>query len=380
MTRTIAAIELLGFRASDKTVWVFLRVADSAGAVGWGEATLAGQEWQLAAAHAKLEASLRGTAADSRRNLLVEFGAAVSDRATAAIVSAVDQALWDLDGQHAGTALHAMLGESLRSQVPLYANINRRTRTRTPEGFAASTQKAMADGFGTFKIAPFDGVAPGSAAGVAHGLACARAVRDAIGPARALYVDCHWRFDEANAVDALDALAEIGIGWFECPLPEHAENFAALGRLRTRANARGILLAGCETETALAGFMPYIERGLYDVLMPDVKYAGGLAEMARISDCAARHGVAIAPHNPSGPISHAYSLHLGATLAGFSTLEHQYDETPAFFDIATGDLPRPIDGASRLPGTAGLGVGLDPAALTDIGSIARGAHKREAAG
>jgi hypothetical protein len=71
---------------------------------------------------------------------------------------------------------------------------------------------------------------------------------------------------------------------------------------------------------------------------------------------------------------------LGATLAGFSTLEHQYDETPAFFDIATGDLPSPINGASRLPGTAGLGVGLDPAALTDIGSIARLVHEREAAG
>ncbi|MCA3263707.1 MAG: mandelate racemase/muconate lactonizing enzyme family protein [Telmatospirillum sp.] len=380
MTRTIADIDLLEYRASEKTVWVFLRVADSAGAVGWGEATLAGQETQLATAHAKLEPTLRGTAADSRRNLLTELGAAISDRAIAAIVSAVDQALWDLDGQHSGSALHVMLGASARSQVPLYANINRRTLARTPEGFAASAQKAMADGFGTFKIAPFDGVSPGSAAGIAHGIACATAVRDAIGPARALYVDCHWRFDETNAVDALDALAEIGIGWFECPLPERSENFAALGRLRARANARGILLAGCETETALAGFMPYIERGLYDVLMPDVKYAGGLAEMARISDCAARHGVAIAPHNPSGPISHAYSLHLGATLAGFSTLEHQYDETPAFFDIATGDLPRPANGTSRLPGTAGLGVGLDPDVLANIGTIASGTHQQESPG
>jgi galactonate dehydratase len=296
------------------------------------------------------------------------------------MLSAVDQALWDIDGQHAGKALHAMLGANARNQVPLYANINRRTRTRTPEGFAASAQKAIADGFDTFKIAPFDGVAPGDASGIVHGLDCASAVRDAIGHARALYVDCHWRFDEFNAVNALDALAEIGISWFECPLPERPENFVALGRLRKKANARGILLAGCETETGLAGFMPYIERGLYDVLMPDVKYAGGLAEMGRISDCAARHGVAIAPHNPSGPISHAYSLHLGATLAGFSTLEHQYDETSAFFDIATGDLPRPANGASRLPGTAGLGVGLDPAALADIGSIAPGAHEREAAG
>jgi galactonate dehydratase len=380
MTRTIAAIDLLEFRASEKTIWVFLRVADNAGAVGWGEATLAGQEPQLAVAHTKLELALRGTAADSRRNLLVELGPAAPSRATAAIISAIDQALWDIDGQHADAPLHTMLGASARSQVPLYANINRRTIARTPEGFAASAQKAMADGFGTFKIAPFDGVAPGQASGIAHGLACARAVRDAVGPARTLYVDCHWRFDEANAVDALDALAEIGIGWFECPLPERPENFAALGRLRKKANARGILLAGCETETALAGFMPYIERGLYDVLMPDVKYAGGLAEMARISDCAARHGIAVAPHNPSGPISHAYSLHLGATLAGFSTLEHQYDETPAFFDIATGDLPRPADGASRLPGTAGLGVGLNLAVLTDIGLTGVGANKRESAG
>jgi galactonate dehydratase len=126
--------------------------------------------------------------------------------------------------------------------------------------------------------------------------------------------------------------------------------------------------------------MPYIERGLYDVLMPDVKYAGGLAEMARLSDCAALHGVAIAPHNPSGPISHAYSLHLGATLAGFSTLEHQYDESPAFFDIATGDLPRPANGTSRLPRTAGLGVGLDSDVLALIGTAASAARRRESLG
>jgi len=365
MKRKIAAIELLDFRASDKTVWVFLRVADSAGAVGWGEATLAGHEPQLAAAHAALEPALRGTAADAERNLLDELGVALPDRAAAAIVSAVDQALWDLAGQHADTPLNALLGAKARISVPLYANINRRTRMRTPEGFAASARTARADGFDTFKIAPFDGVAPGSAAGIGHGLSCARAVRDAIGAACTLYIDCHWRFDEAHAVQALDALAEIGIGWFECPLPECPENFAALGRLRKAANARGILLAGCESETAVAGFLPYIERGLYDVLMPDVKYAGGLAEMARISDRAARRGIAIAPHNPSGPISHAYSLHLGATLAGFSTLEHQYDETPAFFGIATGDLPRPSGGASRLPGKAGLGVGLDPLALRE---------------
>ncbi|HEX8013067.1 MAG TPA: hypothetical protein VF814_19395, partial [Casimicrobiaceae bacterium] len=39
--------------------------------------------------------------------------------------------------------------------------------------------------------------------------------------------------------------------------------------LRGFANARRVLLAGCEEMSLLDGFMPYLEADAYDVLMPD---------------------------------------------------------------------------------------------------------------
>ena len=113
-----------------------------------------------------------------------------------------------------------------------------------------------------------------------------------------------------------------------------------------------------------AGFRPFLGAGIYDVIMPDVKYAGGLRELLRIGEEAARHNVACSPHNPSGPIAHSHSLHLSAHLPFFPFLEFQYGESPLFFDFVTGTLPDPNSGRSDLPHGAGLGLGLGGEALS----------------
>ncbi len=372
MTPPLVRIEAFAYRATGKTVWVFVRLVDGDGRHGWGEATLTGQEAALAASHTRIAAKLQGSPADPHRDLMKDAGVATGDRAGAAIVSAVDQALWDIAGKRAGRPMNALLEKAGPHAVNLYANINRRTTTRTPEGFAQSATKALADGFSAIKLAPFDGVQPGSDKGVAHGIACAAAVREAIGPARKLMIDCHWRFDEANAAQALDELAKLGLHWFECPLPETPDNYEALRRLRKRANASGVLTAGCEMETGLEGFRPFIEHEIYDVLMPDVKYAGGLAEFRRIAEFAAARNIATAPHNPSGPVCHLASLHVSAGLPGFLTLEHQYDETPNFFAIVAGDVPRPMDGLCPLPAGPGLGIDLVTDGFVPLADFAAG--------
>jgi len=138
------------------------------------------------------------------------------------------------------------------------------------------------------------------------------------------------------------------VTWFECPLPETPENYAAIKRLRAKANAAGMRLAGAELFIGAAGFKPLLEQGLYDVVMPDVKYAGGLAECLRIAELAARHGCAVSLHNPSGPVCHAHSVHLSAVLEGDERLEYQHGETPSFFAIAPG-LEAPSRGSAALP-------------------------------
>ena len=107
------------------------------------------------------------------------------------------------------------------------------------------------------------------------------------------------------------------------------------------------------------GFRPWIDAGAYDVMMPDVKYAGGPDEMLRIANAMAGKGIMFSPHNPSGPISHMHSAHICAVCPCADLLEHQFDETPLFQHLLTPKLPSHTDGAITLPDSAGLGVALD---------------------
>jgi galactonate dehydratase len=361
-TMSIIRIDPHSARISASTVWTFVRVVDDDGIEGWGEATLQGE---AAAIHRHVEdfaVELRTRSPQSALDVAATRGPVAATLAEAAALSAIDQALRDLQAQKRGRPLHAELGDAQRSRIPLYANINRGTVDRSPAGFARRAAEAVTSGFDAVKIAPFDGVTPAiaeTAEGetlIAAGIERIAAVREAIGAHRRLLVDCHWRLTEASALRVLQALEGVGLFWFECPLPEDAQQFDALRRIRHRANALGVLTAGCESLTGLGAFQAFLDAGVYDVVMPDVKYAGGLAEMLRIAEAAATHGTLCSPHNPTGPIAHLHSVHVSALIGALPFLEFQYGESERFFDLVDGDLPDPRGGASALPSGAGLGA------------------------
>jgi galactonate dehydratase len=324
----VVSVEARSVRVTARTVWTFARLVGQDGSEGWGEASLEGRA-------AEVEAAIHAFAVP------IKLGAVPTDLAKAAAYSAVEQALWDISARNAGRPIVELLGGARRERVPLYANINRGTTDRSPAGFAARAAEAAALGFGAIKIAPFDNLQ--------EGYARIAAAADAIAGRAELQVDCHWRFDEARAHEALGECARLGVTWFECPLPETPEHFAAIKRLRGKANAAGMRLAGAEQFIGTAGFRPILEQGLYDVVMPDVKYAGGLAECLRIAELAAHHGVACSLHNPSGPVCHAHSLHASAAMESNERLEYQHGETPRFYEIAPG-LAAPVGGSAALPG------------------------------
>jgi len=357
---TVTKVEALSARVSDKTVWTFVRVDTAGGLSGWGEATLQGKASAVHDHVARFAPTLIGKSWASPIDVSSVVGTCGRDTAEAAAVSALDQALWDALAQEKGQGLTAALGTPKRSEVGLYANINRGTLDRSPAGFAARAREVAGRGFDAVKIAPFDEARPDAAdaARLRPGIERIAAVRDAIGPDVRLMVDCHWRLNEAAAAEVLREVEPLKLYWLECPIAEDETHFAALRRLRSQANDKGVRLAGCEMMIGQAGFRPFLEAGVYDVIMPDVKYAGGLRELLRIGEDAARHNVACSPHNPSGPIAHAHSLHLSAHLPVFPFLEFQYGESPLFFDFVTGGLPDPNSGRSEVPRGTGLGVGL----------------------
>lgn len=355
-TDRIERARLRILRISDRTRWVFLELAFASGMTGLGEASLNGRERLLVdAALEHLPAWLAGAPLpDFHRPAPLPL---------AAIATAFDVARRDAAARREGRPLAAVLGAPAEVRIPLYANINRRTRDRSPGGHAASAADALAAGFEAVKIAPFDEVTPALSddaqgrAALAQGLERIAAVRDALGRGRRLMVDCHWRFAPDLARHLVEAVREHGLHWLECPVPETQANLPLLIALRRKLNAADTLLAGLEEFSGAPAFLVFADA--YDVMMPDMKYVGGVDEMLRTGRALADRGIAVSPHNPTGPACHAASLHLSAALPGFSMLEVQFDETPLFFDLVRPRLPGFSGGASDLPVGAGLGLDLD---------------------
>ena len=189
------------------------------------------------------------------------------------------------------------------------------------------------------------------------------AVREAVGFDVKVMVDCHWRLTPKTSRTVLDALCEIKLHWLECPISEQPHWHSDIRAIRDYANVQGVRLAGAEMQADVEGFRPFIERGLYDTIMPDVKYCGGIGALLRIADLAARHNVQTAPHNPTGPICNFASLH--ACIAGTSCdfLELQVGESGLFTSAVHGEVPALQSGCYAAPTQVGLGAAIDPQVL-----------------
>ena len=191
------------------------------------------------------------------------------------------------------------------------------------------------------------------------GLDCVFAVRDAVGADVPVMVDCHWRFDVERAERLLRDIAPARPYWVECMTSEHPLGFPAVARLTALANDAGMRTAGGEMIAGADAATAMCAGKLYDVLMPDIKYAGGYAGMLAIADVCAAHGVAFAPHNPTGPVAHLASIHTCAAAPTLLWLEHQWNETPLFEALVGGRVAPLVEGAFVVPATPGLGAALD---------------------
>jgi galactonate dehydratase len=362
---TIAAIEAIAVNVSPKTNWTFVAVTDSTHATGWGECSLNGWEDLLVAEVGRVSRAAVGSDVDRVGQVLRYIPHAPGGLVTHAVASAIEQALVDLSAHHAGVAVAAHLRPSPRRAIPAYANINRSVTERSSAAFAAAAQRAIAAGYRAIKLAPFDGVIAEDAATtpidarIRAGLDRVFAVRDAIGAEPALMVDCHWRFDEPRAAQLVRDLVPARLHWIECPISEHRSCFPAIARLTRLARECGMKSAGGEMIAGVDQAEAMCEAGLYDVLMPDIKYAGGYRGMLAIARICELHGKDLSPHNPTGPIAHVASVHLCAASPTLLWLEHQWNESPLFESLVGGVAAPLVDGAFAVPASPGLGVTLD---------------------
>ncbi len=365
----VTGMETFTVRATARTNWIFVRLLTNQGLTGLGEASLGRQtaldELPLFFEFVRDESPFR--IEQFRQRGLTMIASTTSDRRMVTAFSAIEQALWDLVGKALNAPVHVLFGGRLRDHLPVYANINRATAARTPEGFAENAAAAVADGNGfmALKAAPFDGFPALTesddvvTAAKELGIACVEAMRQAVGPAVAIKIDCHSFFDVDLAIEVARRLDAQQLSWYEEPVaPTNADDTREIKDAITQPMAGGEFLFG------VAGFDALCRRQAVDIIMPDVKHCGGLQEARSIAALAALHGVSVSPHNPSGPVATLASAQLCAGMPNFEILEYQWGEV-----AWRGDLIEPPerfqDGALAVPDGPGFGIELNDRLVTE---------------
>ena len=362
----ITELAIHAVKASPRGDWYFLQINTDEGIFGIGEASQSGNDRLLVAALKDLESRLIGldpTQPEVLWENMVRSSnifSGAKGRIGATAVSAIDQALWDLTGKFYDVPIWRLLGGKHRERVRLYANLNRATSDRSPQGFADIAAKAVDAGFQAVKATPFDEVhwsnidRHGLNKDVEKGIRRLESTRRAIGDDVELLVDCHQRFDISLAMTVAEKVKPLNLYWFEEPVPSN--QLEAMRHLTLHSGHR---IAGGEALFGREQFWDYISDSLVHVIMPDVKHAGGITECRRIAAMAEVRQIPIAPHSPAGPISSMAGVHIAATVPNFSLLEYAFGEVDWRTELV---FPNEsvVDGYIEVPDHPGLGLDLDP--------------------
>ena len=352
---TIRDLRTEGVRVNRRGDWIFVVLDTEEGLTGIGEASHSGNDHLVCTIVADLSASLIGRDPTNIARLRQEMAGQRMGRIGATAWSAIEQAAQDVRAQAAGMSLAHSLGGKVRDRIRLYANINRHVEDRSPASFAKAAAAAVEEGFGAIKLAPFDEVKVpdrrqhGDSAAWRPGVGRVRAVREAVGSDVEVAVDCHSRFALSESFGVAAELEPLDVFWFEEPLP--VSDLKGLREVRSGIRQS---LATAESLFGIDSFHRLLEAGVADVIMPDVKHAGGDGETLLVGELAAMHGVEFAPHNPSGPVASMHSAHVCAAARSFRILEFAWGEVPWRAELL--DPPEQIeDGFLVVSDRPGLG-------------------------
>ena len=361
----ITQIEPIVVRVNHRGDWVFLLIHTDAGITGLGEASHSSNDALLLSTVKSLEEYLIGQSPFKIGQIWHRLAQFDGGRVSHTALSAIEQALWDIVGQHLGVPIHALFGGAVRDRLRLYANINRHVTDRSPEGFSRAARQAVQEGFTAIKLAPIDEIrAPdhvrtGPKAAWRPGVARVQAVRAAIGDDIDLAVDCHGRMEPSEAITVGHALSDCDLLWYEEPVPHQF-----IDELTQVSSRVPMPTASAESVFGMEGFRPFLTQHVVDIIMPDVKHDGGLLETRNIAAAARMSQRLVAPHNPSGPVATIATGQVMSTVDNFFILEYAWGEVNWRADLVVPAEPV-SDGYLAISNTPGLGHRLNPGVLKE---------------
>jgi len=225
--------------------------------------------------------------------------------------------------------LAEMKKRKISNSVELYANINRSLLPnndgpvdRSPDSFFNMAKKAKNAGFKKIKCAPFDGFENEEYVNrkfISRGIDKVSLISKNLKNEIEILVDCHSKFNLEESQATEKELYNLGVKWFEEPINPQ-KNLEELKELKLHIKGK---LVGGEEFYGVNKFYTLIENNFLDIVMPDIKYCGGIEEAMNIGiELESISDECFSIHCPSGPISLAGSAHVTSALSSKLPLEH----------------------------------------------------------
>jgi|WetSurMetagenome_2_1015567.scaffolds.fasta_scaffold00989_8 galactonate dehydratase len=323
-----------------KNSWVFVKISTDAGITGWGEML---KDDAKACAAGALEV---GNYLVGKDPLRVAHHWQAIHRGSfyrggpikTAILSGIDQALWDITGKAFGVPVYRLFGGPTRDRIRVYGTLDPKTGVNAikvgPEGGLRQPikyiegQKYVDEVVERFK-----------------------ALRDKVGSEVDIAVDFHGAVQPPTAMLLIKALEPYN-PWFYEEIVQ-ALNVDVMAELARKTH---IPIATGERIFTKWGFREILEKRAATILQPDVCYAGGITELRIIAGMAEAYYTPIAPHNPQGPCSLAASYQVAACIPNFLIQERGDNE---YSDLLAKPMPQIKDGYRPLLTDPGLGITID---------------------
>ena len=211
---------------------------------------------------------------------LMYLGTLSYGRAGSAIhaISGVDLALWDIIGKATGMPVYKLIGGATKTRIPSYATLN-------------DVKWKLKIGFKRIKLAlpysPVDGQD-----GLKKNVELVQYVREQVGPAGDIMLDCWMSLTEPYTLELADAVAPYRVNWIEEPLM--ADDYA--GHARLKAQIKTCRITTGEHLYTRYEFRRLAEHNSAHVWQPDIQWSGGLTELLRIAAMASAYDIPVIPH------------------------------------------------------------------------------------
>jgi L-alanine-DL-glutamate epimerase-like enolase superfamily enzyme len=201
---------------------------------------------------------------------------------TSLALAAVDTALWDWRCRRDGQPVWLAAGGA-KQRTPVYTTEGGWLHL-TPEDLVRETMAAQTAGFKGAKLKV-------GKPHVSEDVARLKAVRKAVGDNFEIMVDANQCFTLSEALKRAPRYAELGIAWFEEPLP--ADDISGHARL---AAASEVPIAVGESLYSTGQFAAYVQQGAASILQADVARIGGITPWLKVAHMAESFNLAVCPH------------------------------------------------------------------------------------